>query len=216
MAKKFPGSTLDFFEDRDCLGYTFEQREGYMQLRPQLLDMTYDILILKDFSRFSRRNSKGLVELEDLRDAGLRIISIGDSIDYPTYDDWTAIQFRFLINEMPVTDTSKKVIQRRQNEGKWICSVPYGYIMTNHKTMAFEVDAVNGGKTSQGRAAYVILVIHLTLKYDNLCTYVRINYAESGKLDILTNKIHINIKFYKQFCIKRQKIFHTISENELE
>ena len=141
--RKFPGSTLDFFEDRDRSGYTFEQREGYQLLRPKLLDMTYDILVVKDFSRFSRRNSKGLVELEDLRDAGLRIIAVGDSIDYPTYDDWTAIQFRFLINEMPVTDTSKKVksvIKRRQSEGKWVCSVPYGYVITNSKTMAYEVD----------------------------------------------------------------------------
>jgi len=140
---KFPDSTLDFYEDRDRSGYTFEQREGYQKLRPQLMDLTYDILIVKDFSRFSRRNSKGLVELEDLRDAGLRIIAIGDSIDYPTYDDWTSIQFRFLINEMPVTDTSKKVksvIKRRQSEGKWICSVPYGYVITNSKTMAFEMD----------------------------------------------------------------------------
>ncbi len=143
IVKKFPGCNLDFYEDRDRSGYTFEQREGYMKLRPKLLDKTYDILVVKDFSRFSRRNSKGLVELEDLRDAGLRIISIGDSIDYPTYDDWTAIQFRFLINEMPVTDTSKKVksvIGRRQSEGKWICSVPFGYVITNSKTMAFEVD----------------------------------------------------------------------------
>lgn len=143
VKKKFPSSNLDFYDDRDRSGYTFEQREGYQQLRPRLMDMTYDILVVKDFSRFSRRNSKGLVELEDLRDAGLRIISIGDSIDYPTYDDWTAIQFRFLINEMPVTDTSKKVksvIKRRQSEGKWICSVPYGYVITNSKTMAFEVD----------------------------------------------------------------------------
>ena len=143
VQKKFPTATLDFYEDRDRSGYTFEQREGYMKLRPQLMNMTYDILIVKDFSRFSRRNSKGLVELEDLRDVGLRIISIGDGIDYPTYDDWTAIQFRFLINEMPVTDTSKKVksvIKRRQSEGKWICSVPYGYLITNSKTMAFEVD----------------------------------------------------------------------------
>lgn len=108
-----------------------------------MLRSEYDILIVKDFSRFSRRNSKGLVELEDLRDAGMRIISIGDNIDYPTYDDWTAIQFRFLINEMPVTDTSKKVksvIKRRQEEGKWICAVPYGYVMINNKTMQFEVD----------------------------------------------------------------------------
>lgn len=143
VSKTFPAAQLDFYEDRDRSGYTFEQREGYQKLRKKMLAHEYDILIIKDFSRFSRRNSKGLVELEDLRDVGMRIISIGDSIDYPTYDDWTAIQFRFLINEMPVTDTSKKVrsvVKRRQEEGKWICAVPYGYIMTNSKLMQFEVD----------------------------------------------------------------------------
>lgn len=143
VGKTFPEAELDFYEDRDRSGYTFEQREGYQELRRKMLQHRYDILIIKDFSRFSRRNSKGLVELEDLRDAGMRIISIGDSIDYPTFDDWTAIQFRFLINEMPVTDTSKKVrsvVKRRQEEGRWICAVPYGYIMTNSKLMQFEVD----------------------------------------------------------------------------
>lgn len=141
--KTFTDSSLDFYVDRDRSGYTFEQRENYQILRKKMLNKEYDILIVKDFSRFSRRNSKGLVELEDLRDAGMRIISISDSIDYPTYDDWTAIQFRFLINEMPVTDTSKKikaVVKRRQEEGKWICSVPYGYVMTNSKKMTFEID----------------------------------------------------------------------------
>ena len=141
--RKFPASTVDFYEDRDRSGYTFEQREGYQELRRKMIDLEYDILIVKDFSRFSRRNSKGLVELEDLRDRGMRIISVGDSIDYPTFDDWTAIQFRFLINEMPVTDTSKKVksvIKRRQEEGKWICSVPYGYLMVNNKNAPIIVD----------------------------------------------------------------------------
>ncbi|MEG1918251.1 MAG: stage V sporulation T C-terminal domain-containing protein [Oscillospiraceae bacterium] len=143
VAKKFPGSRLTFFEDRDKSGYTFEQRDGYQKMRPQLMSHQFDLLIVKDFSRFARRNSRGLVELEDLRDAGVRILSIGDSIDYPTYDDWTAIQFRFLINEMPVTDASKKVksvINRRQNDGKWICAVPYGYVITNSKSMVFQVD----------------------------------------------------------------------------
>ena len=143
VSRNFPGSTLSFYEDRDRSGYTFEQREGYQKMRPFLMGNKYDILIVKDLSRFSRRNSRGLCELEDLRDAGVRIISIGDSIDYPTYDDWTAIQFRFLINEMLVTDTSKKVksvIKRRQEDGRWICAVPYGYIITNTKTMAFEVE----------------------------------------------------------------------------
>lgn len=143
VERTFPGSNLTFYEDRDRSGYTFEQREGYQKMRPYLMGHKYDILVVKDFSRFSRRNSRGLVELEDLRDAGVRIISIGDSIDYPTYDDWTAIQFRFLVNEMPVTDASKKVksvIKRRQEDGKWICAVPYGYVITNSKTMTFEVE----------------------------------------------------------------------------
>ena len=131
---KFPGSSLTFFEDRDRSGYTFEQREGYQTMRKGLVNNQFDILIIKDFSRFSRRNSRGLVELEDLRDAGVRIISIGDGIDFPNDDDWLKIQFQFLINEMPVTDTSKKVknvIRRRQLDGEWICAAPYGYIIND-------------------------------------------------------------------------------------
>ncbi len=129
---KFPGSRLTFYEDRDRSGYTFESREDYQRMRKAMMSHKIDILVVKDFSRFSRRNSRGLVELEDLRDAGVRIISIGDGIDYPNDDDWLKIQFQFLINEMPVTDTSKKVrnvIRRRQEDGKWICAAPYGYIV---------------------------------------------------------------------------------------
>ncbi|MBQ2960580.1 MAG: recombinase family protein [Oscillospiraceae bacterium] len=137
---KFPDSTLSFYEDRDRSGYTFEQREGYQKMRRGLMSHKYDILVVKDFSRFSRRNSRGLVELEDLRDAGVRIISIGDGIDFPNDDDWLKIQFQFLINEMPVTDTSKKVrnvIKRRQADGQWICAAPYGY--TVNKRREFEI-----------------------------------------------------------------------------
>lgn len=137
---KFPGAELIFYEDRDRSGYTFEQREGYQAMRRELMAHRLDILVIKDFSRFSRRNSRGLVELEDLRDAGVRIISIGDGIDFPNDDDWLKIQFQFLINEMPVTDTSKKVksvIRRRQEDGRWICAAPYGYIV--NKKQQFEV-----------------------------------------------------------------------------
>ena len=143
VQRHFPESELTFFVDRDRSGYTFEQREDYQRMRPYLMTGRYDMLIIKDLSRFSRRNSRGLVELEDLRDAGVRIVAIGDSIDYPTHDDWTNIRLRFLLNEMPVTDSSQKVksvISRRQQDGRWICSVPYGYVMKNHKLMTFEID----------------------------------------------------------------------------
>ena len=143
VRQKFPGSSLDLYVDRDRSGYTFEQREDYQKMRKLMMKNQYDILIVKDLSRFSRRNSYGLVELETLRDAGMRIISIGDNIDYPTNEDWMRIQIYFFMNEMPVTDTSKKVksvINRRQKDGKWICAVPYGYRLLSGKSGAFEVD----------------------------------------------------------------------------
>ena len=151
----FPGSTLTFFEDRDRSGYTFDQREGYQEMRRGLMQHKYDILIIKDFSRFSRRNSRGLVELEDLRDAGVRIISIGDGIDFPNDDDWLKIQFQFLVNEMPVTDTSRKVrsvVKRRQNDGEWICAAPYGYIVTEDKH--FEIIPTEAATVRQVFALY--------------------------------------------------------------
>ena len=140
VKQRFPDSTLTFYEDRDRSGYTFDQRPGYQAMRRELVSHKKDILIIKDFSRFSRRNGRGLVELEDLRDAGVRIISIGENVDFPNDDDWVKIQIYFMLNEMPVTDTSKKVksvIKRRQQDGKWICAAPYGYIV--NKKQEFEI-----------------------------------------------------------------------------
>ena len=54
--ERFPDATLTFYEDRDRSGYTFEQREGYQRMRRELMAHEKDILIIKDFSRFSRRN----------------------------------------------------------------------------------------------------------------------------------------------------------------
>lgn len=141
--RHFPGAKLELFQDRDRSGYTFEQRPAYQKMRHNLMAGDASILIVKDFSRFARRNSRGLVELEDLRDAGVRIISIGDNIDYPTEDEWLQIQFRFLLNEMPVTDASKKVrsiVAHRQKSGDWLCAVPYGYVVKNWSTKTIEVD----------------------------------------------------------------------------
>ena len=136
----FPKAVVDYYEDRDKSGYTFEQRTGYQKMRRLLFSHYYDIVIVKDFSRFSRRNSLGLLELEQLRDAGVRIISISDNVDYPEKEDWMQIQFRFLMNEMPVTETSKKVrsiVEMRQEKGEWISNAPYGYYL--HPTKKREI-----------------------------------------------------------------------------
>ena len=139
----FPTSVVDYYEDRDRSGYTFEQRPGYMKLRPLLKKHKYDILMIKDLSRFSRRTSRGLTEFEDLVEAKVRIIAISDGVDYPTNHDWMKIKLYFFVNEMPVTDASKKVsavIKNRQSKGEWLCSVPYGYVIVNAHKNVFAVD----------------------------------------------------------------------------
>ena len=117
----FPTSNVDYYEDRDKSGYTFDQRPSYVQLREKLFSQEYDILIVKDLSRFSRRTGMGLYEFERLAEARIRIISISEAIDYPTKkDDWIKIKLYFFVNEMPVTDASEKVsrvIESRQSRG---------------------------------------------------------------------------------------------------
>ena len=132
VKQSFPNCSVREYIDKDKSGYTFEQRENYQDMRKALLSGKSKILIVKDFSRFSRRTSLGLWELEQMRDAGVRIISIMDSVDFPTHDDWLNISVRFMTNELPVTETSKKVrksIKAMQQEGEWLCAVPYGYIL---------------------------------------------------------------------------------------
>lgn len=142
----FPTAIVDYYEDRDKSGYTFDQRPSYYyDLRPKLFRGEYDILIVKDLSRFSRRTGKGLAEFEDLAEKDIRIIAIGDDVDYDQghTEDWMKIKLYFFVNEMPVTDASRKVsdvIANRQAKGEWICTVPYGYVFTNTKKMIFKVD----------------------------------------------------------------------------
>ena len=145
VQEHFSDYQLDFYEDRDYSGYTFDKRPDYQRMRPHLMNADYNILIIKDFSRFSRRNGEGLVELEKIRDAGVRIIAITDGVDFHLGrdNDWYSIQIRFFINEMPITDASRKVksvIDSRQKKGEWVCAVPYGYVITNTKSMIYKVD----------------------------------------------------------------------------
>ena len=57
----FPNCNLTIYKDRDKSGYTFEQREDYQKMRKLLMGGKVKILLVKDFSRFARRNSLGRI-----------------------------------------------------------------------------------------------------------------------------------------------------------
>ena len=84
VRQKFPGSTLTFYEDRDRSGYTFEQREGYQAMRKGLMSHQYDILIVKDFSRFSRRNSRAWWNWRTYGMPGCGSSPLGTTSTFPT------------------------------------------------------------------------------------------------------------------------------------
>lgn len=139
IRREFPEANFDpskdIFIDRDRSGYTFEQREGYQKLKKSVYDGKYNIIVIKDLTRFSRRVSLGAVELEGLLGRGVRIIGCDDGVDLDKSID-TMSFIRLIFAEDTVTSTSKKVsnaIATRQKEGTWICNAPYGYYIRPDK-----------------------------------------------------------------------------------
>ena len=47
VKEKFPDMPCDFYEDRDKSGYSFEERDGYQEMRKKLFNGYYKILIIK-------------------------------------------------------------------------------------------------------------------------------------------------------------------------
>ncbi len=78
----FAEANLDFYEDRDKSGYTFDHRDGYQKMRSLLADGTYDVLIIENLSRISRCTSSVVNELDQLTKSGVRVISIDDNFEY--------------------------------------------------------------------------------------------------------------------------------------
>ena len=96
----FPKCSYKEYIDYDKSGYTIEQREEYQAMKKSLIAGNSKIMIVKDFSRITR-NSLGLYEMEQLRDKGVRIISIRDLRDFPSVDEWFDIAVCFLFEENP-------------------------------------------------------------------------------------------------------------------
>ena len=146
IKREFPSAVFDsekdIFEDRDRSGYTFEQREGYQRMKAAMLRGEYNVLVVKDLTRFSRRVSLGAMELEYLLSQGIRIIGCDDGVDMDKNID-TMTFIRLIFAEDTVTTTSKKVsnaIKTRQKEGTWICNAPYGYYIRPHRKGQIFVD----------------------------------------------------------------------------
>ena len=136
----FGVDTVTIFEDDNYSGYKFN-RPDFNRLKTAIENDEFDVILAKDLSRIGRHNARTLLFLEEMQEMGKRVIAINDSIDTHQENHDITVGVKTWYNELYVKDISKKIkstITNKQKNGTWICSVPYGYIMTDYKKQIYE------------------------------------------------------------------------------
>ena len=121
----------DWYVDDGWSGYSMD-RPDFNRLKEDLNDDKVHVVIAKNLSRIGRHSSKVNLFLEQINEDGKRIIAIGD--DYDTLDERShdMVGIRTWVNEKYIKDTSKNIrtaIEKMQKEGRFICQVPFGYVL---------------------------------------------------------------------------------------
>ncbi|WP_032075291.1 recombinase family protein [Clostridium drakei] len=119
---------IDIFADNNVSGYIFERPE--LSKLQKLIDAgEVDVLIAKDLSRIGRNNALTILFVKYLARNNVRLLLKNDNYDSDDGDD-TMIGIKTWINEMYITDLSKKIkssLKQKQKDG--IVIVPhYGYM----------------------------------------------------------------------------------------
>lgn len=132
----------DFYIDDGQSGYTMN-RPGFNRLKNDLNNDKIHTVIAKDLSRIGRHNAKVQLFLENILEAGKRVIAIGDNYDSYNTQSHDMVGIQTWVNEKYVRDVSTKIrkaIDAMQKEGKYISSVPYGYYIDPLQKGVYHID----------------------------------------------------------------------------
>lgn len=119
------------YVDDNYSGYNFN-RPGFSEMLKRIKIGEIHTVIVKDLSRIGRNNGKVLVFIDELREAGVRLIlveEISGGIDLLDMDS-DIIGIKTWYNEMYVKDISRKVrasMHLKQKSGELIMGNFYGY-----------------------------------------------------------------------------------------
>lgn len=128
---KTNGLTIDdFYVDDGYSGYTIN-RPSWNRLMRELNEDIVHTIIAKDLSRIGRNNAQVNLFLDNIYEEGKRVIAIGDSYDTYNEKSHEMVGIHTWMNDKYVKDVSRKVrasIETMQKEGRWVSSLPYGYM----------------------------------------------------------------------------------------
>lgn len=131
-----------WYIDDGYSGYTMS-RPDFNQLKEDLNNNKVRTIIVKDLSRLGRHSAKVQLFLENIYDVGKRVIALGDNYDTLNENSHKFVGIQAWINENFIRETSSKIrksVTSLQQEGKWLCSVPYGYIKDENDKYKYRVD----------------------------------------------------------------------------
>ena len=135
--------TIDeWYIDDGYSGYTMS-RPSFNRLKEDLNNNKIKTIIVKDLSRLGRHNAKVQLFLENIYEVDKRVISLGDNYDTLNENSHKFVGIQAWINENFIRETSMKIrgsVQSLQKEGKWLCSVPYGYIKDEKDKYKYHID----------------------------------------------------------------------------
>lgn len=192
-----------FLCDDGYSGYSFS-RPAFDELNNLLNNNKVDIIIVKDLSRIGRHNAKVQLFLENIQEAGKRVISISESYDTLNEDSQMTTGIYTWANENFVKTTSQKIrksITSLQKEGKFICSVPYGYKKDDNDKYKIVVDPLTSPYVKQIYDMYIsgmgLRKIARELTDNNIPTpYMHKGMKSSGHWDIAVISKIIRNEFY--------------------
>ena len=132
----------EFYIDDGYSGYSLD-RPAFNRLKQDLNSNKVNLIIAKDISRIGRHSAKTQTFLENILESGKRVITINDNYDTLDEISQDMVGIQTWVNEKHIRDTSTKVrksIKTLQKEGKWICTVPYGYIKDMFDKTKYTID----------------------------------------------------------------------------
>ena len=135
--------TIDkFYIDDGVSGWTMDRPE-FNKLKNDLNNNEIHTVIVKDLSRLGRHNAKVSLFLDNMLEDDKRVIAINDNYDTDKPETHDMVGIKTWMNERYIKETSNKIrksISALQKEGKWICSVPYGYVKDSLDKTKYHVD----------------------------------------------------------------------------
>ena len=141
----------EYYIDDGYSGYTMS-RPDFNRLKEDLNNEKIHTIIVKDASRLGRHNAKVQLFLENILETGNRILLLDDGYDTADEKTHDMIGIKTWFNERFIIDTSRKIrnsIAALQRDGKWICSVPYGFKKDPFDKNKYEIDPITAGYVEQ-------------------------------------------------------------------